>query len=585
MAKTKEPKQVESGEAGAQAKEIHTGDSIRLMPMQYLCHWEKNPRHITEDEKLADMRRSIVEKGVKVPLIVRPSDAKKKFEVIAGNRRFRAISMAIAAKELSADHLVPCIVRELNDNEALTTSILENTQREDLKPMEEANYYQELMKIISSASKKPERDVVLKEIAARAGRSVPYIVKRMNLLLIPKAAAKALEEGGLSLAGALELARIPDASDREQVWKDALAGSWGDNVVSADDIHERWSDSAREISKAPWKAECGNCTETTASQNDLFGDVKNARCLNSACWRKKLAEASRDRIEKAKASGARVVSGDEAEKMLKSSSYVKLSDETPFDSHTWDHYVKLAEKKSGEKAERTICITKDGQAHDLITHNQAAKMRESVVGRPGGGSSSSGPSKAERRRIVKIQKARAIAIKKAGEMAGQTATDINALLAFLVLRLMEATGYDTGRIICQAIGIQPPKRKPGAGGYTSPTDWTGFFHRHVKSSVPGPNKKLIDALGQIIVAEDLANATYGGSVDADVKKTLKFFGVDWDKCLKAVDSADEKKLIEAAKVHQAKNDNEFLAKHISKGKSLSSARASLKAKASKKGGK
>lgn len=553
MAKTKEPKQVESGEVGAQAKEIHTADSIRLMPMQYLCHWEKNPRHIAEDEKLADMRRSIVEKGVKVPLIVRSSFPKNKFEVIAGNRRFRAISMAIAAKELPADYLVPCIVRELDDNEALTTSILENTQREDLKPMEEANYYQELMKVISSASKKPERAVVLKEIAARAGRSVPYIVKRMNLLLIPKAAAKALEEGGLSLAGALELARIPDAADRDQVWKRALEGSWGDNVVSADDIRERWSDTAREISKAPWKSECGNCTETTASQNDLFGDVKNARCLNSACWAKKLAEVNRKLVEKAKADGSKVATGNEAAKLLNDGRYVKLSDETPYDSNTWGSYVNKAERKTGVEIERIVCVTANGETHQLVTRQAADKARgliEKSSGRSSGSDSGSAERRREGKRIAKVKKAVAFAIRKAGEVAGVSANDMNKLIEFLLLRFMGNASYDTGRIICQAVGIQPPKRKSGVGGY----DWTGHFEKHVKGFIPSTNGHLVNMLGQIIVAEDLSNATFGLGVDADVKKTLKFFGVDWDACLKQVDAEEEKKLIEAAKVHQAKNE-------------------------------
>ncbi|HTI52393.1 MAG TPA: ParB/RepB/Spo0J family partition protein, partial [Planctomycetaceae bacterium] len=127
------------GEGEPEGRETtETPGRTRTVPTAFLKPNPLQPRRVFDEEELKGLAASIAEKGVLQPILVRPSGAPDRYEIIAGERRWRA---AQAAKL----HDVPVIVRTLSDAESLEIAIIENVQRADLNAIEEAAAYQELI--------------------------------------------------------------------------------------------------------------------------------------------------------------------------------------------------------------------------------------------------------------------------------------------------------------------------------------------------------------------------------------------------------------------------------------------------------
>lgn len=140
----------------------------------------RQPRAHFEPGALEDLARSIEVNGVLQPILVRPSDGE--YEIIAGERRWRAAQKA-------GLHRVPVLVKEVSDDQLLELALVENLQREDLNPVEEARAYQVLVE-----------DLGLKqeEVARRVGKERSTVANTLRLLNLPDLALKALEAGQIS---------------------------------------------------------------------------------------------------------------------------------------------------------------------------------------------------------------------------------------------------------------------------------------------------------------------------------------------------------------------------------------------------
>lgn len=153
------------------------------------------PRKEFSEEKIQELAQSIKENGLIQPIIVRKSPVLG-YEILAGERRYRA---SIAA-ELSE---VPVIVKQLSDQDMMLHSIIENLQRENLNPIEEAKAYQSLI----------DKGFTHTEIAEKMGKSRPYITNLVRLLGLPKHILIEVESGKLSQAHARLLIQL--SSDRQ----------------------------------------------------------------------------------------------------------------------------------------------------------------------------------------------------------------------------------------------------------------------------------------------------------------------------------------------------------------------------------
>ncbi|MCQ6280224.1 ParB N-terminal domain-containing protein [Bacillus sp. EB600] len=139
------------------------------------------PRKIFDQEAIAELAVSIVEHGILQPLVVRKSI--KGYEIVVGERRFRA------AKEAKLEK-VPAIVRELSEQQMMELAVLENLQREDLNPIEEAMAYQTLIEKLN---------LTQEEVAKRLGKSRPHIANHIRLLSLPPKIQELISSGKISM--------------------------------------------------------------------------------------------------------------------------------------------------------------------------------------------------------------------------------------------------------------------------------------------------------------------------------------------------------------------------------------------------
>lgn len=160
------------------------------------------PRKVFEEEALRELSQSIKEHGILQPIILRKKGVK--YELVVGERRFRAAKLANLIE-------VPAVVRDLTDTQMMELAILENLQREDLTPIEEAEAYQSLMKHLN---------LTQEELSKRLGKSRPHIANHVRLLTLPKDIQKLVNDGtltmghGRTLLGLKNKKRIPEVVDK-----------------------------------------------------------------------------------------------------------------------------------------------------------------------------------------------------------------------------------------------------------------------------------------------------------------------------------------------------------------------------------
>lgn len=183
--------------AGNQARGLRTLAVSQMKPGKF------QPRRQFEEEAIADLVESVREKGILQPILVRPIDGG--FEIIAGERRWRAAQRAQL-------HEVPVIIREFTDKEALEVALVENLQRQDLSPLEEADGYRRLVDEFSHTQE---------ELAKAVGKSRSHVANMMRLLALPDPIKAMVEAKQLSAghARALLTADNPVALAREVVDK------------------------------------------------------------------------------------------------------------------------------------------------------------------------------------------------------------------------------------------------------------------------------------------------------------------------------------------------------------------------------
>jgi len=171
------------------------GRSIQMLPIESLTPNPNQPRRHFDPALLSELAESIREKGIIQPLIVRPDpDREGGYQIVAGERRWRA------AQE-SRLHEVPVMIKDFSDSEVLEIAIIENIQRAELSPIEEALGYKQLMDRFGHTQER---------IAEALGKSRSYIANLLRLLGLPEEVRGMLESGELSVGHARALITAPD---------------------------------------------------------------------------------------------------------------------------------------------------------------------------------------------------------------------------------------------------------------------------------------------------------------------------------------------------------------------------------------
>lgn len=183
------------GEATEDYSALDKVRQSKQVPIEFVHPGKYQPRRKFDDEAIQGLVESIRDKGILQPLLVRrDAEDANSYELIAGERRWRAAQIA-------GLHEVPVIIRDLSDREALEIALIENIQRQDLTPLEEAEGYRRLME---------EFEHTQEDLARAVGKSRSHVANMMRLLALPEPVKSMVQDGALTAGHARALLTAPD---------------------------------------------------------------------------------------------------------------------------------------------------------------------------------------------------------------------------------------------------------------------------------------------------------------------------------------------------------------------------------------
>lgn len=310
-------------------------EGVVPIPLRELRRAPWNARKSFDPTSIAELRASIRQHGIQVPLIVRPiksledvlqhpeqaAASGRAFEIVAGHRRFEA---ALNGGTKTGE--VPCIIRGLTDDQAREVGLVDNLQREDVPALEEADAYAELKQRLGT----PEA------IAARVGKDVSYVARRLQLVSLAELPRRALAEQLITVDHALLFARLgADEQDLNLKWCLSPGAGVKESVESVLDVrikdrkqetgrygyyepqsvlnlkHHIEEYVGRKLSRAPWSLDdaelissagaCNVCPSNTKANTNLFSDlnIAAATCENGGCFEVKREAFVQIRVSKA----------------------------------------------------------------------------------------------------------------------------------------------------------------------------------------------------------------------------------------------------------------------------------------------
>jgi len=182
-------------------------ESVQLISVTNLIAGVYQPRKYFDQHQLLELSNSIRENGIIQPIIVRRADGRGTFEIVAGERRFKAAKMA-------GLNQVPVIIKDIDNTQALEFAIIENVQRADLSPIEEAQGYKQLIS---------EFDYTQEQVAKKIGCSRSHIANILRLLSLPKEVQELLDQGKITFGHAKV---IMNSENAVEIAKQIVENNW-----------------------------------------------------------------------------------------------------------------------------------------------------------------------------------------------------------------------------------------------------------------------------------------------------------------------------------------------------------------------
>ena len=260
----------------------------RNVPLTALEESKTNPRRVFDEAALQELAESIRSQGVLSPLLVRPI-TEHRFEIVAGARRYRAALLAEA-------ETIPVRIVPLTDAQALEAQLIENLQRRDVHPLEEAQGFRALLML-------EEPKYSIEQIAAKTGKSPAYCLQRVKLTELAAAVTEAFAKDEIGIGHALLLAKLQPA-EQEQ----ALAACYQEQYSSGKQKRillpvrhlKEWIEqnillilkdapfSKSDATLNPAAGSCDDCPKRTGANALLFSDIAQDSCSDPACYQAKV---------------------------------------------------------------------------------------------------------------------------------------------------------------------------------------------------------------------------------------------------------------------------------------------------------
>jgi ParB family chromosome partitioning protein len=241
----------ESSEETLQAKD---GDGVRMVETGLVEPSPDQPRKRFDDQSIAELAASLQRHGVIQPLIVEQTPSGR-YRIVAGERRWRAAGVAGLAE-------IPVIVREFGREKRLEVALVENVQREDLNPVDEAEAYRQLMEVTR---------LTQDQVAERVGKSRPAVANALRLLNLPSDAMEAVRAGSVSAGHARAILSATNPADRAVILKRIVDD--GISVREAEALAAELNQGATIVSKKslPKKDPKPLDPDVAAIEQDLIG--------------------------------------------------------------------------------------------------------------------------------------------------------------------------------------------------------------------------------------------------------------------------------------------------------------------------
>lgn len=543
-----------------------TTEQIISIPIANLRPSPTNPRKHGLTKGLDEMAGSIKSVGVLQPIVAREYSGlgDETHEVVFGHRR-RLAAIKAGLEE------VPCVVRGYSDDQVLEAQTVENLQREDVHPLDEADGFQVLMK-------RGGYDVP--KIAAKIGKPNAYVVQRLKLCALSAKCRKGYDDERILLGVALELAKLPthmlqdEAFDHVAIRTETSNGQGmyraiGEGFTTvADARREIETEIMRVLKGAPFDqadaalvpkaGACTNCPKRTGVQTDLFADASSPDlCTDPSCFTDKVDVAFQLRVKKHKDAGGEVMTAKDS-KVFFGGGYTAA-----------DHKMRQAYKKLDDrdyiagkmKSVRQVfgkelpplILAKDpetGMPVELVAakdyetaKRKGHKGEPTASGRSGGSIAAEKRRAAEQRRAAEIRREVARALAENAEQFFEDHLVEKAMAEILVQAAAESLWADTLKGAADRRDMPEAPKAKGGGAWRNPN-----VARVTLWAKEQPANVLLALLLELLVSRDERN-----DGETAQKRALKLLGVDAKKiAAKVTATAKEKKTAKGRKVVSAK---------------------------------
>lgn len=263
--------------------------TVKNIPVVDICPSELNPRKTFDQESLAELAQNIKEHGLVQPITIRkrPKGSDTKYEIVCGERRFRATLLNGAPE-------IQCIIKDLDDKQAFAAMIIENLQRKDVDPIEEAAA---LSKLYNDGT------MSVADMAKMLGKSTSFVTGRIQLNNIIDEFVQLMRDGTLYLVHLLDICKLTVEQQKklyDECFSPACIARWTQKILKMEILHDmidehvmQFLDTAKfDIKDCSFSCGrgCEGCPLNTKNKPDSFKDVDRPRCMDSACFGQKTLE-------------------------------------------------------------------------------------------------------------------------------------------------------------------------------------------------------------------------------------------------------------------------------------------------------
>lgn len=357
---------------------------VEMLSLSSVKESPSNPRRTFRG--IEDLAADVKLRGILQPILVRPlidivaggrGEQHNGYEIVFGARRYRAAQLA----QLDA---LPAFVRRMSDEEALEVQLVENSKREDIHPLEEADGYCVLHEKYKHS---------VEEIAAKVGKSRSAVYERIKLCALVPSARTAFLDGKLTASTALLIARIPDKELQAKAVGDLAQGSEHDSAMSyrqaVNHVQQNYmlqlKDAPFDTADAkllPKAGACTVCPKRTGNQAELFADVHSPDvCTDPTCYGEKKDALWKLQVAKAKEVGQKVLPAGEAKKVFQFGNIRYDANFVDLDAKDYGHGGKTYRQLLPKKDAPAPVLARDekGDVHELLpttTFNKLTGRKE-----------------------------------------------------------------------------------------------------------------------------------------------------------------------------------------------------------------